>query len=84
MGWVEPNPAFLTNRCWTYLVLDCAPEGTMRPDPSEEISLRLEPHSRFTELIDDGTIRHSLVIVAHDHLQRGIRRGAPWAEAIAT
>jgi 8-oxo-dGTP pyrophosphatase MutT (NUDIX family) len=83
LGWVEPNPAFLTNRCWTYLVRDCAPDGTPRPDPSEEISLRLEPLSRFTELIDDGTIRHSLVIAAHDHLQRGIRRGAEWADAIS-
>jgi len=81
LGCVEPNPAFLTNRCWTYLVRDCAPDGTPRPDPSEEISLRLEPLSRFTELIDDGTIRHSLVIAAHDHLQRGIRRGAEWADA---
>jgi 8-oxo-dGTP pyrophosphatase MutT (NUDIX family) len=83
LGWVEPNPAFLTNRCWTYLVRDCVPDGTPRPDPSEEISLRLEPLSMFTGLIDDGTIRHSLVIAAHDHLQRGIRRGADWAGAIS-
>lgn len=82
LGCVEPNPAFLTNRCWTYLALDCAPDGTVQPDPSEEISLRLVPPSRFTDLIDDGTIRHSLVIAAHDHLQRGIRRGAEWAEAL--
>jgi 8-oxo-dGTP pyrophosphatase MutT (NUDIX family) len=83
LGCVEPNPAFLTNRCWTFLALDCTPDGTLQPDPSEEISLRLVRPSLFTDLIDDGTIRHSLVIAAHDHLQRGIHRGADWASAIS-
>lgn len=83
LGYVEPNPAFLTNRCWTYLALECSLDGTPRPDPSEEISLRLVPPSSFTGLIDDGTIRHSLVIAAHDHLLRAIRRGAEWADALS-
>ncbi len=83
LGCVDPNPAFLSNRCWTYLALECMPDGTVQPDPSEEISLRFVPPSSFTELIDDGTIRHSLVVAAHDHLQRGIHRGAEWADAIS-
>ena len=37
---------------------------------------------RFATLIDDGTITHSLVIAAHDHLQRGIRRNEPWAKRL--
>jgi hypothetical protein len=76
---VEPNPAFLSNRCWTYLATDCTLESEPHLDSSEEITVRLVGLGRFGELIDDGTITHSLVIAAHDHLQRGIRRNEPWA-----
>ncbi len=79
IGVVEPNPAFLGNRCWTFLALGCRPTGRTDPDPGEEIVLRMEPLAQFGALIDDGTITHALVVAAHDHLQRGIRRGAPWA-----
>ena len=79
IGRVDPNPAFLSNRCWTYLALGCRADGEMHLDPSEEIEVSLAPIEDFARLIDDGTITHSLVIAAHDHLQRGIRRGAEWA-----
>lgn len=78
IGRVEPNPAFLSNRCWTYLALGCRGDGETHFDPSEEIEVSLAPFADFGQLIDDGTITHSLVIAAHDHLQRGIRRGADW------
>ena len=78
IGVVEPNPAFLSNRCWTYLAVGCRAEGETHLDPSEEISVSLAPVGDFSRLIDDGAITHSLVIAAHDHLQRGIRRGADW------
>jgi len=79
IGVVEPNPAFLSNRCWTYLALGCTADGETNFDPSEEIEVRSAPLTDFGRLIDDGVITHSLVICAHDHLQRGIRRGASWA-----
>jgi 8-oxo-dGTP pyrophosphatase MutT (NUDIX family) len=78
LGSVDPNPAFLSNTCWTYLALDCREVGTINPDPSEEIVVHLVPLGDFSGLIDDGSITHSLVIAAHDHLQRGLRRGLPW------
>ncbi len=83
IGMVEPNPAFQDNRCWTYLAVGCTPGGTAEPDPSEEIQVRLESLADFTRLIDDGTIRHSLVIAAHDHLQRGLAQQAAWTELLA-
>ena len=67
---------------WTFLALDCRRVGAIRPDPSEEIAVHLVELDAFTELIDDGTIEHSLVIAAHDHLQRGRRRGAVWARRL--
>jgi 8-oxo-dGTP pyrophosphatase MutT (NUDIX family) len=79
IGRVEPNPAFLSNRCWTYLALGCRADGEVSPDPSEEIAVTLARLEDFGELIDRGGITHSLVIAAHDHLQRGIRRNADWA-----
>jgi ADP-ribose pyrophosphatase len=78
IGRVDPNPAFLSNRCWTFLALGCRADGERDLDPSEEIAVRLAPLAAFGDLIDRGAITHSLVIAAHDHLQRGIRRGAPW------
>jgi ADP-ribose pyrophosphatase len=82
LGEVHPNPAFLSNTCWTFLALDCRRDGAIRPDPSEEIAVHLVELDAFTQLIDDGTIEHSLVIAAHDHLQRGRRRGAVWARRL--
>jgi 8-oxo-dGTP pyrophosphatase MutT (NUDIX family) len=79
IGVVEPNPAFLSNRCWTYLAAGCRPDGDSDPDPSEEITLRVIDVDSFSRLIDDGTIQHALVVAAHDHLKRGLARGAPWA-----
>jgi len=82
LGEVHPNPAFLSNTCWTFLALDCRRDGVLRPDPSEEIEVHLVELDAFTELIDNGTIEHSLVIAAHDHLQRGRRGGAVWARRL--
>lgn len=82
IGRVEPNPAFLSNRCWTFLALGCRAEGEIHLDPSEEIEVSLVPIRDFSRLIDDGAITHSLVIAAHDHLQRGLRRGTEWATRI--
>lgn len=82
LGQVHPNPAFLSNTCWTFLALDCRADGVVRPDPTEEIAIHLVELGEFTDLIDDGKIEHSLVIAAHDHLQRGRRRGAPWARRL--
>jgi len=83
IGVVTPNPAFQSNRCFTFLALGCRPEGTVHLDPAEELAVRLVPLSHLTQLIDNQTIQHSLVVAAHDHLQRGIRRGEPWAATLA-
>jgi ADP-ribose pyrophosphatase len=82
LGRVDPNPAFLSNRCWTFLALGCRAKGEIHLDPSEEIEVSLVPIGDFSRLIDDGSITHALVIAAHDHLQRGLRRGADWASRI--
>jgi len=82
IGWVEPNPAFLSNRCYTFLALGCRPEGCIDFDPAEDILLRPVPLQDFTRLIDGGEIRHALVLAAHDHFKRGIISGAEWADML--
>ena len=79
IGTVEPNPAFLSNRCWTYLALGCRDDGEVHFDPSEEIEVSLAPLADFGRLIDDGSITHSLVVCAYDHLCRGIKCEESWA-----
>ncbi len=74
LGRVEPNPAFIDNSCWTYLALSCTEDGTLQPDGTEEIEISSTTVDGFTELIDSGAIRHSLVVAAHDHLQRALKK----------
>lgn len=82
IGMVHPNPAFLTNSCWTFLALGCRPDGAICPDTSEEIAVRLVEPAAFSRLVDERVIEHALVIAAHDHLQRGIRRREWWADRL--
>ena len=82
IGVVHPNPAFLTNSCWTFLALGCRPDGAICPDTSEEIAIRLVEPAAFTRLVDERVIEHALVIAAHDHLQRGIWRREWWADRL--
>ncbi len=73
IGVVEPNPAFQTNRCYTFLAQDARPVGTVRPDPGEEIEVFLATPSQVDRMVRDGEIRHALVIAALFWLDR--RRG---------
>ena len=63
--------------------LGCRPDGAICRDASEEIAIRLAEPAAFTRLIDERVIEHALVIAAHDHLQRGIRRREWWADRLA-
>ena len=64
LGSVHPNPAFLTNRCESWLALNteicCAPQW----DEGELIRVETFPISTIPELIARGEITHSLVISA--------------------
>jgi ADP-ribose pyrophosphatase len=59
IGTVHPNPAFLTNSCYTFLVTDCSLEHEQSLDEHERIKV-----STVTEA-DSGRIDHSLVLNAY-------------------
>jgi ADP-ribose pyrophosphatase len=83
IGVVDPNPAFLSNHCWTFLAIGCRADGVSNPDPTEEIALRFATLPEFSALIGDGTIRHALVVAAHDHLLRVLDQRPEWSAALS-
>jgi 8-oxo-dGTP pyrophosphatase MutT (NUDIX family) len=75
LGTVDPNPAFLNNRCHTYLAEDALPGGDQALDEKEDIEVLLEPLDRIPLLIRQGAISHSLVVAAFYHFFAGYRAG---------
>lgn len=64
IGQVHPNPAFLDNICYTYLVRGAIPSGSQDLDEKEDIEVELRPIEQIPDMIRDGTITHSLVVSA--------------------
>ncbi len=69
IGVVEPNPAFLANRCGTLLVTGAARQGPPRPDPNEELAVRTVPRAALRRMVAEGAIQHALVVAAFYHLE---------------
>lgn len=64
LGVVEPNPAILTNRCYTFLAQDAYPAGEPSPDPTEELEVMEISETSLAALVRQGKIRHALVVAA--------------------
>jgi ADP-ribose pyrophosphatase len=64
IGIVDPNPAFQTNACTTFLAGDAFPAGDADPDEGEDLEVVLVSPRRLGALVRRGTIRHALVIAA--------------------
>jgi 8-oxo-dGTP pyrophosphatase MutT (NUDIX family) len=73
LGQVHPNPAIQSNRCHSFLALDCVKTHEGRQDEGEDIVVELHPRSAVPQLILSGAISHSLVVVAFylEHLNAG-------------
>jgi ADP-ribose pyrophosphatase len=70
LGVVEPNPAFITNRCFTYVVTDARLVGRPDLDEGEDIEVVLLPLADVPAAIADGRITHALVVCAFWWLAR--------------
>ncbi|MEW6667199.1 MAG: NUDIX hydrolase [Thermodesulfobacteriota bacterium] len=64
LGSVHPNPAFLNNRCHTYVAKDVVKAGVQHQDEKEDIEVLLRPITDVPGLIKEGRITHSLVLAA--------------------
>jgi 8-oxo-dGTP pyrophosphatase MutT (NUDIX family) len=70
LGWVYPNPAFLTNRCHFVLVRPAVRVGDIQQDEGEDIGVRLVPRVAIWPMIREGAITHALVIAGFALLQQ--------------
>ena len=78
IGQVFPNPAIMSNTCFTVLVENCHCVYPVEFDHGEDLVTRLMPAAEIPHLVAAGKIRHSLVIVAlyyFDLWQRGLKAG---------
>ena len=64
LGVTTPNPAFLNNKCYSYLWLDCERKFEQNLDANEDIHVIEVPLKDIYEYIKSGKIRHSLVLNA--------------------
>jgi 8-oxo-dGTP pyrophosphatase MutT (NUDIX family) len=77
IGEVFPNPAIMSNTCYTVMVENCICRHPVQFDQGEDLITRLVPIADIPELVASGSIRHSLVVVAlysFELWQRGFRR----------
>jgi 8-oxo-dGTP pyrophosphatase MutT (NUDIX family) len=85
LGLVHPNPAFLNNRCHTFLARGVRLAAAQDQDEKEDIEVILRPLDEIPRLIRDGEITHSLVVAAFYRLfveQWSIQ--GPWRQAATT
>jgi ADP-ribose pyrophosphatase len=64
LGQVFPNPAIMSNTCYTVLVQNCRCVHATELDHGEDLVTRLVPADQITDLVKQGKISHSLVVVA--------------------
>jgi 8-oxo-dGTP pyrophosphatase MutT (NUDIX family) len=78
VGKVFPNPAIMSNTCYTVFVRNCRYVKPVHFDQAEDLVTRLVPVAQAPELVASGQIRHSLVVAAlyHFDLWRKSQGGA--------
>ena len=62
LGEVFPNPAIMSNTCYTVLVQNCRLKHDIQLDGGEDMITRLVPVSEIADKVAGGKIRHSLVV----------------------
>jgi ADP-ribose pyrophosphatase len=77
IGKIFPNPAIMSNTCFTVMFDKCRYAHPVAFDHSEDLLTRLVPIRDIPGLVASGGIRHSLVVVALYHFElwrRGVGR----------
>jgi len=63
-GWIYPNPALQTNRCFIVIIDGVEPSGTQDFDEHEDIAMDVVPVARALEMARAGGITHALALTA--------------------
>ena len=69
IGEIFPNPAIMSNTCYTLLVQNCHLQHATEFDHGEDLITRLVSVNDIPCLVSSGRIRHSLVVVALYHFE---------------
>lgn len=69
IGSIHPNPAIMSNICYTLFVKNCQVRHPVEWDQAEDLVTRLVPIAEVRQLMAAGKIRHSLVAVALYHFE---------------
>jgi ADP-ribose pyrophosphatase len=64
VGRVFPNPAMMSNTCFTVLVRNCRHVKPVQFDQGEDLVTRLVPVEQLPQLVASGQIRHALIVAA--------------------
>ena len=70
LGWVHPNPAVQTNRCYSFLARDARRVEEPSPDPNESFEQLTVPLAEIPHLIATQKITHALVVTAFYLLEK--------------
>ncbi len=81
LGQISPNPAIMSNTCFTVLVENCRGTHPVEFDSGEDLLTRLVPADEVTRLVADGKIGHCLVVVALFYFELW-RRGLKQTETL--
>ena len=76
IGTVHPNPAFMTNRCHTFLADGISADGRTAPDPGERIEVTQVPVATLNAEIGTGWYTNAMTVVAHSWFRRCMGEGA--------
>ena len=74
LGQILPNPAIMSNTCYTVLVENCRCIHPVEFDHGEDLITRLVPVVDIPRLVQEGKIANSLVVVALYHFDLWQRR----------
>jgi len=69
LGQIFPNPAIMSNLCFTVMIENCHCIHPVEFDHGEDLITRLVPIADIPQLVAGGKIRHSLVVVALYHFE---------------
>src|SRR5262249_34278506 len=69
IGEVFPNPAIMSNVCYTVLIENCGCVHPVEFDHGEDLRTQLVPVSKVPDLISAGKIRHALVVVGLSYFE---------------
>lgn len=69
IGRVFPNPAIMTNTCFTVLIDNCQLRHTPALDSAEDVHAHLASVGEMARLVASGGIRHALVVAAIYHFE---------------